>query len=175
MTHTIRYALVAIAACLVLSGCAGSQRTDATTDSTAQPDSRGVLVTDRSDKLNDVSTGYMLESQPAEGPRYNITLEEIRSHVRNKSAVFIDARSAKSFAYGHIRGAMNVPAGQVEFMARDIAQLLSFDQLIIIYCVNSTCAASDMVYEYLEAEGFNNMLIFSPGWQQLSKATDLHG
>ena len=175
MTHEIRYALVTIAMCLFLSGCAGSQRANATTDSTAQPDSRGVLVTDRSVKLDDGSTGYLLESQLAGGPQYNITLEEIRSHVLNKSAVFIDARSAKSFAYGHIRGAINVPAGQVEYMAKEISQILSYDQLIIIYCVSSTCAASEMVYEYLRAEGFNNMLIYSPGWQKLSKAKELHG
>jgi 3-mercaptopyruvate sulfurtransferase SseA len=51
-----------------------------------------------------------------------------------------------------------------------IRQNIAPDQLIIIYCVNRTCESSDMVYEFLETQGFTNMRVYTPGWQVLASA-----
>lgn len=173
MTFFMKSVLVALPMCLILSGCSGRNRT-VTTYKTATPTStRNAIVADRGFVTNDAVLPYPLVAEPAVGPRYNVTLEEIRDHVMNGSAVIVDARSTGSYAVGHVRGALNIPAGQAASQVRNFSQTFSHDQLIIIYCVNPSCAASDMVYESLEAEGFSNMLVYSPGWQRLSTEREL--
>lgn len=173
MTYKIGYALAAMSMCLILFGCAGRQRTETAGSSTSPQPGRSVLVADRSDVIIDDTVLYPRVALPAEGPRYNVTLDEIRDHVQNKTAIFIDARSAGSYASNRVRGAINLPAGQAHTQVSSLSQTVARDQLIIIYCVNPSCGASDMVYEALEEAGFTNMLIYSPGWQALSSAKDL--
>lgn len=99
-----------------------------------------------------------------EGPQHKVTLEDIRQHVERGTAVIVDVRSPESFAAGHIRGAINIPASQMERYRELGLADVDRDQLIIIYCSSASCHSSDMVYEYLLSEGFSNMLVFAPGW-----------
>jgi rhodanese-related sulfurtransferase len=110
--------------------------------------------------------------QVPRGPQHKVTLDEIRMHVKEGTAVFVDARSAPSFAEGHVRGAINIPAGQMEHY-RELGLVADRDQLIIIYCTDESCESSDMVYEYLLGEGFTNMRVYRPGWASLSTAAGL--
>lgn len=105
--------------------------------------------------------------------RHDISLEQIRLHVQDMSAVVIDARSPEDFTRGHIRGAINFPAGRMEEYLPEISRNIELDQLIIIYCSSITCESGDMVYEYLQQLGYRNMRVFKPGWQMLTSAKDL--
>jgi rhodanese-related sulfurtransferase len=106
-------------------------------------------------------------------PRYDITLSEVETHVRNNSAVFIDSRGSADFMRGHIRGALNMPAGLKESYLPKLLESVSPDQFVILYCNGPYCDSSDRVFEYLAAQGFSNMKIFKPGWQALSSMKEL--
>jgi rhodanese-related sulfurtransferase len=105
--------------------------------------------------------------------RHDINLEQIRQHVENRTAVLIDARSPENYANGHIRGAINLPAGTMHASFPKFKQDVAPDQFIIIYCASSTCGAGDMVYDYLATQGYTNMRVYKPGWQRLSSEKNL--
>lgn len=69
---------------------------------------------------------------PAEAPGevQRVTLEESKAAFDSKEAVFLDVRSASSYAARHIPGALSIPLAELQ--AR-IAEL-DPDQWIITYC-----------------------------------------
>jgi rhodanese-related sulfurtransferase len=71
---------------------------------------------------------------------------------RNKTvSVVIDVRSRLEFLFGHVRGAVNIPAGRAtpdELDRRGIAR----DAGILVYCASG--ARSSVVYQALKGAGF---------------------
>jgi len=119
-------------------------------------------------------------ARPSERPgvaigesRYDITLDEFRGHVRNNTAVIVDAREPEDFAESHVRGALNIPAQQKEAYLGKISRNVGTGQFIIIYCGGPQCSAGDSVYDYAISQGYTNMRVFKPGWQILASARDL--
>jgi rhodanese-related sulfurtransferase len=175
--HTIRCAGIALSLGMLLTGCSSGGH-DANS-----------LYTERANE-NDVARGHnqsasggdmassprpdeLLGYRMGQEPLFDITLDQIRQHVRNNSAVFIDARGTRDFARGHVRGAINMPAGQQAAYMEQIKQSVAPDNFIIIYCSSSHCDSGEMLYEYLTSHGYSNMRVFKPGWEVLSKERDL--
>jgi rhodanese-related sulfurtransferase len=102
-----------------------------------------------------------------------ISLDEFRRHVENGSAVLVDARKPEQYASGHIRGAVNVPAGQMDAYMGRVLNTASPDQLVIIYCDGEWCESADMVSERLTANGFTNVRVYKPGWMVLSSSSNM--
>jgi rhodanese-related sulfurtransferase len=191
MTHTFRHAFVALPMGLLLAGCSGANRSAFRPPSAAAPSARldgqgaggggdqGAFGTDaRSTSGGDAGPATRHDAQLANmamapEPRHDITLDEIREHVRSGDAVIIDARGPADFALGHVRGALNMPAGHREAYLAQIHQAAAPDQFIIIYCNGPHCDSGDRVYEYLASQGYNNMRVFKPGWETLTSARDL--
>jgi rhodanese-related sulfurtransferase len=175
MTVSIQLSFVVVPLGLILAGCSHSTKSTQTTASSVEVKEDGT-------PQKPVELASLREGTPApprdETPapsRYpSVDFNEFSAHVRNKSAVIIDARSSLSFAGGHVHGALNIPSGQKEAYTDQYFRPLNPARLIIIYCSSPTCHASDMLYEYLNTQGFTNMRLFPPGWQRLSQANDLH-
>jgi len=171
MIHAIRDALVILPLGLILSGCAGPQHVES---SSRSPTQRTTRYSDRSESRNDsVFASYQNETPKKADSQHDITLEQIRNHVQNQSAVLIDARLPDQFARGHIRGAINVPAGDAASYVPQVEQAAGRDDLLIIYCNGPSCGSSDMVCDYLRTQGFNNIRVYSPGWKALASAKNL--
>ncbi len=101
--------------------------------------------------------------------RYDITLDEFRGHIREQSAIFVDARQPKEFRKGHVTGAINIPVGDEDAYIAKFQEDVAPDQLVIVYCGGPECPASDNVASYLSTQGYSNIRVYKPGWQQLSK------
>jgi rhodanese-related sulfurtransferase len=182
MFHTVRYVLVALPLGLMLVGCSRSNHADFRPASAAAP---SASPTHQSAARHVDGTVSGQNAKPATGREevlgyvapsdrlHDITLDEIRAHVRNQTAMFIDARGPLDFADGHIRGAFNMPAGRMQAYVEQLSQMATPDQLLIIYCNGPHCDSGDMVYEYLLSQGFTNMRVFKPGWAALASAKDL--
>lgn len=172
MNSTIRHAFVAVPLGLMLAGCSSSQRADSSAGDSGRHTEHGgdrayVLTSDQSDEGGAMKRPSQGGGTQAPDAYHNISLDQIRKHVQDGTAVLIDARDAGEFARGHVRGARNLPAGEVEdYLPRNLKDVGSND-LIIIYCASSSCGASESVYEALLARGFTNMRVYSPGWQVL--------
>jgi rhodanese-related sulfurtransferase len=122
--------------------------------------------------MDEASNSPKEASSPTD-PQHDITLDQIRKHVQDHTAVVVDARSAEYYARGHIRGAINLPAGAMKGNFPKFKQDVASDQFIIIYCASSTCGAGDMAAEYLTGQGYNNVRVYKPGWERLSREKSL--
>jgi len=103
-----------------------------------------------------------IEYDAATEPRLlAITLEQALD-LYQKGSVFVDAREPEYYQEGHIKGAWNFP-----FFLELVFKLDSLqgkDAPLVIYCSGDECGSSeDLAYE-LQAEGFNNLLVFKGGW-----------
>ena len=176
MTHAIRQVLVVLPLGLILSGCAGPQASDPFVGQASWPSARtasDAMVVDRSGSGSDEALASRSSEPSAADSQHYITLEQFGQYVQHNSAVVIDARSPEAFARGHVRGALNLPAAQVEANMAPTLDNVASSQLIIVYCSSSSCGASDMVAEYLAAHGYTNVRVFKPGWVMLASAGNL--
>jgi rhodanese-related sulfurtransferase len=110
------------------------------------------------------------------GAQHDITLDQIRTYVQDETAMLMDVRSPEDFARGHVRRAVNLPAGSEKQMDGYLALIrpsIASDQLIILYCYGPKCGSADMVSEYLTDQGFTDLHVYSPGWPTLASAEDL--
>lgn len=150
--------------------------TTSTTETTVEPAStiteQPVTITEQPAERQSVRTASREEPAIRNSP-YSITYDEFRTNAKDRTALIVDARSPDQYALGHVRGAINIPAGQKQSARDRHLQNVSRDQLIIIYCSSASCGSSDMLAESLISEGFTNVRVFSPGWQVLSHSRDL--
>src|SRR5260221_8724785 len=118
-----RIPLVMLSILWGIPGCGGGHRkqslpTDPASESRPPPPVREMQAVRPREPAQFASAQSIAEERYREtapgGPRYDITLDEIRKHLHRNTAAFIDARLPEKFARGHIRGAFNVPASQRE-------------------------------------------------------------
>ena len=66
-------------------------------------------------------------------------------------AQLVDVRSTREFAGGHIRGAKNLPVGDLEGRIRELRK----DQPVVVYCASGVRSAS--AAQVLSAHGFTEV------------------
>src|SRR5437868_2088332 len=94
-----------------------------------------------------------------------ISTEELRHILADKSATVFDVRPATEFAISHIPGATNVsqkPGTSKALYVSDVAEIgrvMGGDKAkpVVLYCNGPFCGKSKRVSEELLAAGFNNV------------------
>ena len=113
-----------------------------------------------------------------------ISTEELRHILAEKSAIVFDVRPAMEFATSHIPGAMNVaqkPDTSKALYVSDVAEinrLLGDDKgkPVVLYCNGPFCGKSKRVSEELLAAGFTNVRRYQlgiPVWRALGGVTQI--
>ena len=100
----------------------------------------------------------------AHGNRLEISFEKAEKLFREKSAVFVDARSMDDYVKGHILGARSLPWHDVERRFLEVTDDISPDTLIITYCEGAACSLSWDLALFLIDMGFNNVRVLHNGW-----------
>jgi rhodanese-related sulfurtransferase len=91
---------------------------------------------------------------------------------RKKNNVhFLDAREPELFQAGHIPGARNVPFEQVAKYGDSLKTIPQAD-LLVLYCDGGDCHQSHDLAEYLLANGWQRVAVYTGGWEEWSKETD---
>ena len=106
---------------------------------------------------------YPMLKRGAGGPYVN-TIEATQL-INREDALVIDVRDAAEYAKGHILGARNIPAAQLEARAADLEKHKS--KPIILNCENGSRAGSAL--SVLKAKGFDRAVNLAggfAGWQQ---------
>lgn len=120
--------------------------------------------------LPDISTPAAAESAVAP----EVSLDELKTLVANKTATFIDANGDKVYKDGHIPGAIHFAAAKDK-----LATLLPADKnaLVVAYCGGPLCTAWEDAAKAIKALGYTNVKHFKGGikeWkssgQQVEKA-----
>jgi rhodanese-related sulfurtransferase len=113
-----------------------------------------------------------------------ISTEELRRILAEKSAMVFDVRPATEFATSHIPGAVNVsqkPGTSKALYVSDVAEisrLLGDDKAkpVVLYCNGPFCGKSKRVSEDLLAAGFTNVRRYQlgiPVWRALGGITQI--
>jgi len=97
-----------------------------------------------------------------------LTAEETRARYDAGRTVFLDARSRKEFAAGHIAGALNLPAQRFETEFVELMNRLPLPREVdlIVYCRGLGCGESRVVADKLLPLGFSRVRIFADGWRE---------
>ncbi len=59
-----------------------------------------------------------------------VSLEDAKKAFDTQSAIFVDVRDSTSYAQQHVKGALNIPLGDLESRLNELPK----DQWIILYC-----------------------------------------
>lgn len=113
-----------------------------------------------------------------------ISTEELRRILAEKTAMVFDVRPAMEFATSHIPGAVNVaqkPGTSKALYVSDVAEisrLLGGDRAkpVVMYCNGPFCGKSKRVSEDLLAAGFTNVRRYQlgiPVWRALGGVTQI--
>ncbi len=102
----------------------------------------------------------------------DISVSEVSKLAEAKSAVIIDVNGAKSYAAGHVPGALSFAA-----IKNNLAASLPADKgaLIVAYCGNSKCGAYLQAAKAVQKLGYTNvkhMAAGISGWKEAGMKTE---
>ena len=113
-----------------------------------------------------------------------VSTDELRKILADKSAVVFDARPFMEYAVSHIPGALNVsakpgvPISQYVSDVAEIGRLLGNNKVapIVLYCNGPFCGKSKRLSEELLAAGYTNVRRYQlgiPVWRALVGVTEI--
>ncbi len=94
-----------------------------------------------------------------------VTLDEAREAFDRKDAVFVDARHPRTYAAGHIPGALNIPLPVDKASVQRVLGDLPKTTRIIAYCGGVSCQSSLALVKALDGFGYTRTKAFYGGWQ----------
>jgi len=99
-----------------------------------------------------------------------ISIEEMKKQFDGKTAVIIDARSTEEYEAGHIPGSINIPHDRIPEFQDVLNREVSNDAHVICYCRGPLCDFSDLLATELKIIGWQDVSVFSGGWEEWTKA-----
>jgi len=106
---------------------------------------------------------------PEPGVVREINLQQFKKLMSAGAYYLIDARTAESFAKGHIGNAVNYYGGEVQGQIPNIMANVPRDRVILIYCDGGECELSHHVADVLKQFGYGPTFIFTGGWAEWIK------
>jgi rhodanese-related sulfurtransferase len=76
--------------------------------------------------------------------------EAYKIFLSGKDFLFVDVRTQEEYDFGHVKGAIHVPAAEIEVLAKQIAK----DRIVIVYCIGTGCYKSTYSAGRLADQGF---------------------
>ena len=113
-----------------------------------------------------------------------VSTDELKRTLANKTAVVLDARPYREFAMSHVPGAQNVapkPGIQISMYVSDVKEVERLvdgnkSKPLILYCNGPFCGKSKRLSEELLAAGFTNVRRYQlgiPVWRALGGLTEI--
>ena len=106
-----------------------------------------------------------------------VSTEEVRRILADRSAIIVDSRKRSEFVAGHIPGAQNIDAPPSAAVVA-IERLVNGDKskALVLYCNGPFCQASRRISEELVVAGFTNVRRYQLGipiWRALGGPTEI--
>lgn len=116
------------------------------------------------------SANSQTASAPSEKPGV-VTMEIALQHLAAGTAHFIDAREAKEYAEGRLRGAINLPSSAIFQNSEAVLSVIPPDAKVIVYCGGGDCEASHTVSDTLRQDfGYTDVSIYENGWAEIESS-----
>lgn len=109
-----------------------------------------------------------IDDSPAQTPisPERVELGELKTLVSGGGVVLVDGRAAKDFGAGHIPGAYNLPALEMETYYPQFAAQINHDQLLSVYCGGHDCSLAKILAGSLAKKGFKHLKIYYGGYSE---------
>ena len=107
---------------------------------------------------------YITPPKKLAKPKELLTLDQAKELWGSGVGFFLDAREPVDYAAGHIANAFNLPAANFEQHFPDIAQMLTFESPIVVYCNGEECELSHRLADKLREQGYKNVRLLHNGW-----------
>jgi rhodanese-related sulfurtransferase len=101
-----------------------------------------------------------------EGDPPFVTLEDAVAKYQSPDIIFIDSRDPEDFAYGHVRGAINIPFDYMDETWDAYIETMDLSRGYVVYCSGGECETSLYLGRYLYDLGFPNIYVFYGGWSE---------
>ncbi len=115
-----------------------------------------------------------VQAQAQNSPRDNvsrITLIGAKKRFDGKKAIFLDARKPEEYQDGHILGALNFFANEMDKFAPIVMpRLPDKNQDVVCYCHGGDCDLALEVAKSLIAQGYQQVEVYLGGWPEWKKA-----
>ncbi|UCH22596.1 MAG: rhodanese-like domain-containing protein [Deltaproteobacteria bacterium] len=98
-----------------------------------------------------------------------ISIEEAIDGFTKGKFLFADARSEKEYKSGHIKGALNLPAGEFDDWVGSFLETTDPEANIITYCEGYYCTLAKELAQKLIMAGFENVYYLPDGWGNWNK------
>ena len=99
------------------------------------------------------------------------TLQTSKKAFDRNEATFIDARSAKAYAAGHIPGALSLPVGEFQARSNEVLKDFPKDTRLITYCSGRSCQSRiRLAHLMIEKLGYTQTQAFFDGWSAWNSA-----
>ena len=99
-----------------------------------------------------------------------VTLDTVKTLLRDKRFLFVDARPASSYRRGRIPGAVSLPEDEFDAKIKSFKDTVALDHLLVTYCDGPECQASEMLSKALQTAGYKYIYWFHGGWYEWSQA-----
>jgi len=93
-----------------------------------------------------------------------IPQDEALNAFSSGTGVFLDARSPRLYAEGHIPGALNLPWDEFEMYSDRVMGNIPPDALVITYCDGEGCSQGDYLARELSSGGYTDVRVLTSGW-----------
>lgn len=108
--------------------------------------------------------GYKAVARPDDAPF--ISLADVKKVYEERESFFIDARSSKEFAEGHIPGSRNLPFYEMDAYGEQALAGATAETPLIVYCEGVGCELSFFLSRELQKSGYKNIRIFYGGYPE---------
>ena len=99
-----------------------------------------------------------------------VSLDEARSLCLEKQAIFLDARSPRDYAKGHIRCAQNIPWQSLDEHIDSIFDRIPENTRIVTYCDGEHCSLGEDLAKELVSMGYEKVNVLLNGWTRWQDA-----
>jgi rhodanese-related sulfurtransferase len=107
--------------------------------------------------LNPVATADRVEAW---------SLADVLRARKRRDVLLVDARSRQNYEYGHIEGAINIPADiWPELDAESLHRIMAAQQLIV-YCNGVNCGVAHQTARHLRALKGPRVAVYQEGWPE---------
>ncbi len=128
----------------------------------------GIPLIQKGAPVSTVQHGAEPDSTTA--PTGAVSLAEMKRIFDTGTAYIIDARDPWEYDQGHIPGAINIPYDRLPEYLDMLSSEVPMDGEVIVYCRGPECDFSDQLATELKILGYQNVRVFTGGWEQWTAA-----
>lgn len=94
---------------------------------------------------------------------------KLRRMIQEGNLVLLDVRQEFLYGQGHLPGALSFPLHEFDKNRKELGQVMSGQQPVVVYCSGVTCQDSHKFAQKLVAMGAKGVMVYGGGFEEWSE------